>query len=116
MKKPTNRSMNDFKRNYSYYEHHSTLAKMHYEKAEQYLKLVDESLYDINSEIEEEIYFNTDEAAKYLGYSAQYIKQLTCQKKIPFQKINGGKLQFKKSELDTWRSKDTFQDISKLVI
>ena len=49
-----------------------------------------------------EIYYNADEAAKYIKRnSAAAVRKLAARRKIPFRKPSG-RLIFLKSELDQW--------------
>ena len=50
-------------------------------------------------------WMNAREAAAYLGYgSVSPLHKLTAGRRIPFtQDVEGGKLWFKRSELDDWR-------------
>lgn len=49
-------------------------------------------------------WIGTREAAAYLGMTAAALHKLTAAKEIPFeQDCPGGKLWFKRSELDRWR-------------
>ena len=43
-----------------------------------------------------------DEAAAFTGYSKTYLYRQTSGRKIPHFKRNGGKLYFRKSELEEW--------------
>ena len=43
-----------------------------------------------------------DEAAAFAGLKKSYIYQLTCGKKIPYYRPNGGGIYFDKKELETW--------------
>ena len=42
------------------------------------------------------------EALLYLDLSSSFLYKLTSQKAIPFSKPNGGKIYFRKSDLDNW--------------
>lgn len=42
------------------------------------------------------------EAAAFLGIAVSYIYKLTHWKKIPFSKPNGGKIYFRRDELESW--------------
>ena len=43
-----------------------------------------------------------DECAAYTGYTKNHIYRLTSQRAIPFYKPMGGKIVFRKSEIDEW--------------
>ncbi|ATA89582.1 helix-turn-helix domain-containing protein [Capnocytophaga stomatis] len=43
-----------------------------------------------------------NEAVEYLNVSKSLLYKLTSDRKISFSKPNGGKIYFKKSELDAW--------------
>lgn len=43
-----------------------------------------------------------DECAAYTGLSVNHIYRLTSQRQIPFYKPMGGKIYFKKSEIENW--------------
>lgn len=45
---------------------------------------------------------SSKEAAQYLDLSESSLYKLTSESKITFHKPNGGKLYFKKSDLDNW--------------
>ena len=47
-------------------------------------------------------YLNHSEAAEFIGVSPSYLYKLTHKGQIPYYKPNGGRLQFKKSELCDW--------------
>ncbi len=44
----------------------------------------------------------TGEACKYLDLSKSSLYKMTYKKKIPFSKPNGGKMYFRKEDLDNW--------------
>ncbi len=44
----------------------------------------------------------TGEACTYLDLSKSSLYKMTYKKKIPFSKPNGGKMYFKKEDLDNW--------------
>lgn len=48
-----------------------------------------------------------DEARIYLDVSQSLLYKLTSKKEIPFSKPNGGKLYFKKKDLDNWMLKNS---------
>lgn len=48
-----------------------------------------------------------DEARFYLDVSQSLLYKLTSKKEIPFSKPNGGKLYFKKKDLDNWMLKNS---------
>lgn len=43
-----------------------------------------------------------EECAAYTGYTKNHIYRLTSQRAIPFYKPMGGKIVFRKSEIDEW--------------
>lgn len=43
-----------------------------------------------------------DECAAYTGYAKNHIYRLTSQRAIPYYKPMGGKIVFRKSEIDEW--------------
>lgn len=43
-----------------------------------------------------------EECAAYTGYTKNHIYRLTSQRAIPFYKPMGGKIVFRKSEIDKW--------------
>lgn len=43
-----------------------------------------------------------NECAAYMGYTKNHIYRLTSQRAIPFYKPMGGKIVFRKSEIDEW--------------
>lgn len=45
---------------------------------------------------------STVEAAEFTGYSLNYIRRLVSQGKIPHLKPNGGRVFFRRSELESW--------------
>lgn len=47
------------------------------------------------------------EALVYLDVSSSFLYKLTSKKEIPFTKPNGGKIYFKKIDLDNWILKGT---------
>jgi excisionase family DNA binding protein len=53
-------------------------------------------------------WMTTDEAALYLALTRNALHKLTAARAIPFtQDCRGGKLYFKRSELDAWRTRTT---------
>ncbi len=46
--------------------------------------------------------FNTEETCEYLKISKSSLYKMTSKRKIPFSKPNGGKMYFKKEDLDNW--------------
>ena len=55
----------------------------------------------------EDGWLNAREAASYIGISTNALHKLTAAREIPFeQDCAGGKLWFKRSELDAWRRGD----------
>lgn len=48
-----------------------------------------------------------DEARIYLDVSQSLLYKLTSKKEVPFSKPNGGKLYFKKKDLDNWMLKNS---------
>lgn len=46
--------------------------------------------------------FTLDECAAYTGYAKNHLYRLTSQRLIPFYKPMGGKIVFRKSEIDDW--------------
>ncbi|MBS9766553.1 MAG: helix-turn-helix domain-containing protein [Flavobacteriaceae bacterium] len=48
------------------------------------------------------IVYDTQDACKYLKISKSSLYKMTSKKKIPFSKPNGGKMYFRKEDLDNW--------------
>ena len=73
----------------------------------------------INSQLEEQKILKKDildfkEACKYLNISESLLYKLTSKGEITFSKPRGGKLYFKKAELDSWCIKETSKSESEL--
>ena len=51
------------------------------------------------------------EALVYLDVSQSFLYKLTSQRSITFSKPNGGKLYFKKSDLDNWMANNELKSI-----
>lgn len=49
---------------------------------------------------------NFDELAVYTGYSKSYLYGLTSKRELPFYKPTGGQIFFKKSEIDSWLTRN----------
>lgn len=48
-------------------------------------------------------YFDTSQAAEYIGYSKSALELWRTQKRhLPFQKVGGGRVRYKRSDLDTF--------------
>ena len=62
------------------------------------------SVREILAYVSPDCYLNRTEAAKYLGISKRNIRARVLSKDIPHYRV-GGKLLFKKSELDQWMVK-----------
>ena len=68
------------------------------------MKTIDERLARIESLVlmgAKEV-LTLDECAMYTGYSRNYIYRLTSQRAIPCYKPGGGKICFRKSEIERW--------------
>ncbi len=52
------------------------------------------------------------EAIVYMDVSSSYLYKLTSKREIPFFKPRGGKLYFKKSDLDRWMLRNPCESIS----
>ena len=52
-----------------------------------------------------EMPISVETAAKYLNLSKNSVYQLTCKKRIPYFKVNGGSIFFKKQDLDNFIAK-----------
>ncbi|MDN4013458.1 helix-turn-helix domain-containing protein [Chryseobacterium gambrini] len=57
---------------------------------------------------------SSKEAAQYLDLSESSLYKLTSESKITFHKPNGGKLYFKKSDLDNWMLQNESKSIDAL--
>ena len=68
------------------------------------MKTIDERLARIESLVligAKEV-LTIDECAMYTGYSRNYLYRLTSQRAIPCYKPGGGKICFRKSEIERW--------------
>lgn len=65
-----------------------------------------ESLHHVQIATQKEI-LSFREALVYLDVSQSFLYKLTSSKTIAFSKPNGGKLYFKKSDLDEWMLQNT---------
>lgn len=57
---------------------------------------------------------SSKEAMRYLDVSKSFLYKLTSKKEIKFSKPNGGKIYFKKADLDDWMLQNTSITISEL--
>lgn len=53
-------------------------------------------------ELKDKKYLSVREAAEYIGYSAGYLYKLAAIHALPFYAPNGGRIIFKRVELDEW--------------
>lgn len=51
---------------------------------------------------ENKTYLSVREAAEYIGYSTRYVYRLTALNVLPHYTPNGGRIFFKRVELDEW--------------
>lgn len=52
------------------------------------------------------------EATIYLDISKSFLYKITSSRSIPFAKPNGGKIYFKKTDLDNWMLSNTSKSVS----